>query len=153
MKFNHWVLPWAKARAKTKPTPVPKEDDTKVFARIKPCRVTRPAMALVVVAGPDRGREFLLAPMNVKIGRQAQSHIRLKDAKVSREHAVLQYQAKKQTFLLKDLGSTNGTFYNNCRISRILIAPCGEIRLGETVLKVIALGHKDLPEPAGVESR
>ena len=153
MKFNNWVLPWAKMKDKTKPNLETKEVDTKVFARVKHYRAARPSLALVVVAGPDCGREFLLAPMNVKIGRQAQSHIRLKDAKVSREHAVLQYQAKKRAFLLKDLGSTNGTFYNNCRISSTFISPGGEIRLGETVLKVIALGQKDLPEPAGVESR
>ncbi len=153
MKFNNWVLPWAKSKEKTKPNFETKEEDTKVFARTKRFRVTRPSLALVVVAGPDCGREFLLAPMNVRIGRQAQSHIRLKDVKVSREHAVLQYQTQKDAFLLKDLGSTNGTFYNNCRISSTVISPGGEIRLGETVLKVIALGQKKVPEPAGVESR
>ena len=153
MKFNNWVLPWAKTKEKTKPNFATRAADTKTFARVKRFRAAQPSMALVVVAGPDCGREFLLAPMNVKIGRQAQSHVRLKDVKVSREHAVLQYHAQKHTFLLKDLGSTNGTFYNNCRISSILISPGGEIRLGETVLKVVALGQKDLPEPAGVESR
>ena len=90
--------------------------------------------------------------MNVRIGRQAQSHIRLKDVKVSREHAVLQYQTQKTLFLPKDLGSTNGTFYNNCRISSTVISPGGEIRLGETVLKVIALGQKKVPDQQ-VESR
>ena len=60
-------------------------------------------MALVVAAGPIVDG-VSLAPMNVKIGRQAQSHVRLKDVKVSREHAVLQYHAQKHTFLLKDLG-------------------------------------------------
>lgn len=153
MKFNNWVLPWAKSKEKTKPNFETKEEDTKVFARTKRFRATRPSLALVVVAGPDCGREFLLAPMNVRIGRQAQSHIRLKDVKVSREHAVLQYQTQKDAFLLKYLGSTNGTFYNNCRISSTVISPGGEIRLGETVLKVIALGQKKVPEPAGVESR
>lgn len=152
MKFNKWVLPWAKRTGKAEQNMETKEDDTKVFARIKRANAAQPAMALVVVAGPDCGREFLLAPMNVKIGRQAQNHIRLKDAKVSREHAVLQYQAKKKTFLLKDLGSTNGTFYNDCRISSTLIAPGGEIRLGETVLKVVALGQKDFPESVGAGS-
>ncbi|NLM36818.1 MAG: FHA domain-containing protein [Firmicutes bacterium] len=152
MKFNNWVLPWAKRKGNPEQDLATGGDGTKVFARFKQVHAAQPAMALVVVAGPDYGREYLLAPMNVKIGRQAQNHIRLKDAKVSREHAVLQYQAKKRTFLLRDLGSTNGTFYNNCRISSTLIAPGGEIRLGETVLRVIALREKDFPEPAGTES-
>ena len=33
MKFNNWVLPWAKSKEKTKPNFETKEEDTKVFAR------------------------------------------------------------------------------------------------------------------------
>jgi pSer/pThr/pTyr-binding forkhead associated (FHA) protein len=126
-------------------------DETKVFARIKD-QSTVPSLALVVTAGPDCGREFLLTPMNVKIGRQAQSHIQLKDPKVSREHAVLQYHGRKRAFLLKDLESTNGTFYNNQRITSTFISPGAEIRLGESVLKVMALGEKNSTQPAGERS-
>lgn len=147
MNFNNWVLPWRKKKKQGQEQVVTGDqgpvngDETKVFARIKN-RSAAPSLALVVTAGPDCGREFLLAPMNVKIGRQAQSHIQLKDPKVSREHAVLQYNEKKRAFLLKDLGSTNGTFYNNRRITSTYIAPGAEIRLGESVLKVMALGEK-----------
>lgn len=151
MNFNNWVSSW---RRRTKQViKIEKKvtgddqtttsgDETKVFAKIKDRR-TAPSLALVVTEGPDCGREFLLTPMNVKIGRQAQSHIRLKDPKVSREHAVLQYYGKKRAFLLRDLGSTNGTFYNNRRITSTFIAPDAEIRIGESVLKVIALGEKN----------
>lgn len=153
MNINKWVLSWRKrkkqgqAEVGTNGHGPMAGDETKVFARIKD-RSAAPSLALVVTKGPDAGREFLLAPMNVKIGRQAQSHIQLKDPKVSREHAVLQYYGKKRAFLLKDLGSTNGTFYNNRRVTSTFIAPGAEIRLGESVLKVMALGEKNPPEPA-----
>ena len=154
MNFNKWVFFWRKKRERgeeqvgTDGQGLVTSDETKVFARIKD-RCAAPALALVVIAGPDSGREFLLAPMNVKIGRQAQSHIQLKDPKVSRDHAVLQYYGSKRAFLLKDLGSTNGTFYNNRRITSTFIAPGAEIRLGESVLKVMALGDKKSSGPAG----
>jgi len=154
MNFNNWVLPWRKNKKKgqeqvgTVGKGPMTGDETKVFAKIRD-RCAAPSLALVVTAGPDCGREFLLAPMNVKIGRQAQSHIQLKDPKVSREHAVLQYYGRKRAFLLKDLGSTNGTFYNNRRITSTFIAPGAEIRLGESVLKVMALGEKNLRDRRG----
>ncbi|HEY8392956.1 MAG TPA: FHA domain-containing protein [Capillibacterium sp.] len=153
MDLNKWVLPWRKRRKEgqgqvgTGGQGAMAGDETKVFARMKD-RCAAPSLALVVTKGPDAGREFLLAPMNVKIGRQAQSHIQLKDPKVSREHAVLQYYGRKRAFLLKDLGSTNGTYYNNRRITSIFIAPGAEIRLGESVLRVMALGEKKTAEQA-----
>lgn len=151
MKFNNWGLPWVKTKGRVIDTTTVEgtSGETKVFARIKERGRTQPSMALVVIKGPDRGREFLLAPLTVKIGRQMQSHIRLKDPKVSREHAVLQYHAKKQTFLLRDLGSTNGTFCNNHRITSTFVSPGDEIRFGESVLKVIALEKKKNPGETG----
>ncbi|HBL36954.1 MAG TPA: hypothetical protein DDZ55_09120 [Firmicutes bacterium] len=149
MRFNNWVLPWPKKKVETQEQVKDTIDQTKVFAMEKDRRTNQPSMALVVIKGPDSGREFLLAPMTVKIGRRAQSHIQLKDSNVSRDHAVLQYYPKKRTFLLKDLGSTNGTFYNNQRITSIFIAPEAEIGLGESVLKVLALGKENPLEQTG----
>lgn len=152
MNFIKWLFSWRERKkqgqARTSGQAAMTGDETKVFARIKERRTT-PSLALVVTKGPDCGREFLLAPMNVKIGRQAQSHIQLRDPKVSREHAVLQYYGKKRAFLLKDLGSTNGTYYNNQRVTSTFIAPGAEIRLGESVLKVMVLGEEKPAEQAG----
>lgn len=114
-------------------------EETKVFKRIKGKRTKKLQLALVVISGPDQGREFLLAPINIKIGRRAENYIKLNDPKVSREHAILEYSFLKKTFLLKDLGSTNGTYCNNQRIENTFIFPGDEIRVGESVLKVISL--------------
>jgi pSer/pThr/pTyr-binding forkhead associated (FHA) protein len=150
MRFDNWVLPWRKKKVKTQKQVKNTVHDTKVFALKKDRRAALPSMALVVIKGPDSGREFLLTPMTVKIGRGTQSHIQLKDSNVSRDHAVLEYHPKKRTFLLKDVGSTNGTFYNNQRITSRFIAPEAEIRIGESVLKVLVLGKAD---PAGEKEK
>ena len=50
------------------------------------------------------------------IGRSAQADIPLKDSGVSREHSEIKVDGEKAT--IKDLGSTNGTFVNNKRITR-----------------------------------
>jgi pSer/pThr/pTyr-binding forkhead associated (FHA) protein len=150
MRFDNWVLPWRKKKGETQERVKNTVHDTKVFALKRDGRASLPSMALVVIKGPDCGREFLLTPMTIKIGRGTPSHIRLTDSNVSRDHAVLQYHPKKRTFLLKDVGSTNGTFYNNQRINSIFIAPEAEIRLGESILKVLALSKENL---SGEEKR
>ncbi len=135
MKFKEWWLSWGKNRVK----PEELVDDTKVFKRTKLQSPPPPQIAVVVIDGPDQGREFLLTPMTMKIGRQLENHIQLNDPQVSREHAVLQYHPKKKAFLLKDLGSTNGTYCNNRRIETTFVSPGDEIKVGGSVLKVIAL--------------
>jgi pSer/pThr/pTyr-binding forkhead associated (FHA) protein len=114
-------------------------EDTKVFKRIKGKRANNLQLALVVISGPDQGREFLLAPVAIKIGRLAENYIKLNDPKASREHAILEYSSHKKTFLLKDLGSTNGTYCNKRRIESTFVFPGDEIGIGESVLKVISL--------------
>ncbi len=114
-------------------------EETKVFKRIKGKRTKKLQLALVVISGSDQGREFLLPPITIKIGRRDENYIKLNDPKVSREHAVLEYSFLKKTFLLKDLGSTNGTYCNNQRIENTFVFPGDEIRVGESVLKVISL--------------
>ncbi|HBG16620.1 MAG TPA: hypothetical protein DDW93_07540 [Firmicutes bacterium] len=138
MNVSNWWLRWGKNKEQSKKP----GEETKVFKRIKGNYPPQPQLAVVVIDGPDQGREFLLAPNTVKIGRQAECHIQLNDPKVSRDHAVLQYYPKKKAFLLRDLGSTNGTFFNNQRIDTTFIFPGAEIRTGETVLKVLALSKK-----------
>ncbi|NLW55492.1 MAG: FHA domain-containing protein [Firmicutes bacterium] len=138
MKINEWWSRWGNNQAKQEEL----TDDTKVFKRAKLKSPPLPQVALVVIDGPDQGREFLLAPITMRIGRQMENHIQLNDPQVSREHAVLQYHPKKKAFLLKDLGSTNGTFFNDQRIEATFVSPGDEIKVGGSVLKVLALDQE-----------
>lgn len=116
------------------------DHSTKIFHR--PLRRTggqEARLALMVMKGPDQGREFLLAPSKMKIGRQVDNYIKLQDPKVSREHALLEYNSGRKSYIIKDLGSTNGTFINERRVKVRMIIPGDEIRVGDSTLKVVAL--------------
>src|SRR5580704_681594 len=63
-----------------------------------------------------------------RIGRDPQSDIVVDDPRVSWNHAVLQHQ--DGGWVLEDRGSTNGTFVDGERVSRVAIAGERSVRLG-----------------------
>src|SRR6476661_2207264 len=89
----------------------------------------------VVVQGPNEGTEFDLAGVLV-IGREQSAAITLQDPEVSRQH--LQVTVESGEVTIEDLGSTNGTFVNDERISGGArpIAGGERLRLGTTVLEL-----------------
>jgi pSer/pThr/pTyr-binding forkhead associated (FHA) protein len=75
---------------------------------------------LVVIAGPETGREIVVGDNGMTIGRVSQStawEVHLNDRAVSRPHARLERNA--MNYILIDLGSANGTTVNE----RLIIAP------------------------------
>ena len=90
-------------------------------------------LILTVIKGPDRGRRFEL-PDNEpqQIGRSSES-LRLGDHTISRCHAELTPDMGR--WVIRDLGSANGTFVNGVRVSgsRVL-QPGDQIRTGNTLL-------------------
>jgi diguanylate cyclase (GGDEF)-like protein len=70
------------------------------------------------------------------IGRSIQADIPLKDAGVSREHSEIKVDGEKAT--IRDMGSTNGTFVNNKRITRHALKDGDKIQISSsTVFKFI----------------
>ena len=70
------------------------------------------------------------------IGRSVQDDIPLKDASVSREHSEIKVDGEKAT--IKDMGSINGTFVNNKRITRHALKDGDMIQISSsTVFKFI----------------
>lgn len=112
------------------------EDVTKKFSALHPPnrRVTE-GWIFKVVTGLDAGRQYIATTPMIKIGRKSDNHIYLKDPKVSRYHAIVTLYGEQ--LFIKDLGSTNGTKVNECKIfgERQLFA--GElIQLGDTVIQL-----------------
>lgn len=99
---------------------------------------------------PMAGRELLAEP-GLVIGREG-TDIVLADPEVSRRHAVIREHAG--AIAIEDLGSTNGTFVNDRRISEAEPLRDGDVvRLGKTVWRVRAPAGDTMvgsmaPEPA-----
>jgi ABC-type multidrug transport system ATPase subunit/ABC-type transport system involved in multi-copper enzyme maturation permease subunit len=82
--------------------------------------------ALVVrTQGSDRSLE---AGPSYSIGRNPESDIVINEARVSWRHAVLRLEGS--TWLLEDVGSTNGTFLGAQRVHRVEITKDCVLRLG-----------------------
>ncbi|MGD0807045.1 MAG: FHA domain-containing protein [Anaerolineales bacterium] len=88
---------------------------------------------LVMSTGPNPGKVFELNMDSMSIGREATNDIVIQDSELSRNHARI--SRRGVTFLLEDLGSTNGTFVNHQRISSPrMLNPGDEVGFGENVV-------------------
>jgi pSer/pThr/pTyr-binding forkhead associated (FHA) protein len=90
---------------------------------------------LTVVAGPHSGQSFALQ-VGLVFGRDPGNSAALPaDTKASRRHAQLVSDGGGGV-ALEDLGSTNGTFVNGQRITKVALAPGDQIVIGSTTLRV-----------------
>jgi two-component system, cell cycle response regulator len=87
---------------------------------------------LVVLAGSSVGEMYKVELERTIIGRGQRAQIRLLDDGISREHAELIISGNK--VLLKDLGSTNGTFCNGARVTERELVDGDKILVGSTTI-------------------
>ena len=85
--------------------------------------------ALVVRRGPNAGSRFPLDNDVTTAGRSPDSEIFLDDVTVSRRHAEVVRTA--QGFLVRDVGSLNGTYVNRERIEELLLSDGDEVQVGK----------------------
>ncbi|MFS8924373.1 adenylate/guanylate cyclase domain-containing protein [Synechococcus sp. B60.1] len=91
----------------------------------------------VILREPDGSqRKYVLAGAAAwTVGRDADNSIVLNDPSVSRQHALLQYLDDHSIYLI-DLGSRNGSFVNNRRISIPTLLQDGDhLTLGQSQLE------------------
>jgi pSer/pThr/pTyr-binding forkhead associated (FHA) protein len=90
----------------------------------------RPGTALLVVLrGPNTGARFLLDDDEVNSGRHPDSDIFLDDVTVSRKHANFRHEG--DTFVVRDVGSLNGTYVNRERIDQATLRTGDEVQIGK----------------------
>jgi adenylate cyclase len=86
---------------------------------------------LILISSEDR-TEFELAAFN-SIGRHPDNTIQILDRIISKEHAQIQ-RTPEGRYLLRDLGSLNGTYIRGERVSEHILTDGDEISLGSTRL-------------------
>ena len=90
--------------------------------------------SLAVIQGAATGNIFPITRTRTTIGRSG-NDINLDDAEASRQHAVVEIYGERA--VLRDLGSTNGTFVEIDRIEHVEIGNQQEFRIGSHVLMLI----------------
>jgi hypothetical protein len=91
---------------------------------------------LVPLQGPQKGELFTLAPVTT-IGTDPKCTVILQDKFMSSNHAEI--KAEHGMWVLRDAGSTNGTYVNNKRIDRHELVDNDFVKFGSAMLKFKAL--------------
>jgi len=98
-------------------------------------------MARLILSTPDGQRTVELRAKN-SLGRHPDNSIQLLDKIVSKEHCLIELRGTQ--FILRDLGSLNGTYVGGQRVNgEILLNEGSEIAMGQTTAKFE--GSRELP--------
>ena len=89
-------------------------------------------LCLQVVGGPSAGESFDIAAPHAVVGSSTACDIVLRDPEVSRRHCVI--EVHEGVYRVRDIGSTNGTFLEELRVSDAEIPAGGRLRLGSSEL-------------------
>jgi pSer/pThr/pTyr-binding forkhead associated (FHA) protein len=84
---------------------------------------------LVVQRGPNAGARFLLDAERTTAGRHPGSDIFLDDVTVSRKHA--EFVRREGQFIVRDVGSLNGTYVRRDRIDEAVLRDGDEVQIGK----------------------
>jgi uncharacterized Zn finger protein len=88
---------------------------------------------LTVESGPQANKSFTLSQPRTVIGRKG-ADIALEDPEISRHHCVI--EVRERNVNLKDLDSTNGTFFEGERARAVLLKEGSLFRIGSSLIRV-----------------
>jgi len=90
---------------------------------------------LVVIEGPLNGTVIPLGNVQITIGRAPDSTLIIDDDYASSRHARI--YPSEGSWVVEDLGSTNGTWIDRTRITSPTVLPVGApLRVGRTTLQI-----------------
>lgn len=101
---------------------------------------------LVILEGTNRGKKLDLNKPVIKLGKREDNDLIIDEKTVSRNHLTI--EQTEDRYLLKDLGSTNGTFINDIRVKEAYLTPGDIIRIGTIRIEFIAFDEKVQIEPS-----
>ena len=95
---------------------------------------TRSAVQLVVIEGPDAGRAATVGAPPLVVGTGDDCDLVLTDDRASRRH--LSVAAEGAGFVVRDLGSTNGTVYEASAITEARVSLGATLKVGRSYLRL-----------------
>jgi two-component system cell cycle response regulator len=99
---------------------------------------------LIIMGGDLNGMIFDLKEGVTTIGRNAENNIALDFQGVSRNHFSITLNSKTNQVILKDLGSSNGTFLNNQKVeTATFLRRADIIKIGNIALKFLPTGDPE----------
>ncbi len=110
-----------------------------------------PALKLVVLSGPDAGRQLKLEEGKKDLlGSAPDRALALRDPKVSRRH--LELEVLGDGVRVTDLSSKNGSFHEGARFREIFVGTGAVVRVGDSELQLLS-GERGAPMPAADSDR
>jgi two-component system cell cycle response regulator len=98
---------------------------------------------IVQIHGPELGKKYALQETEFTIGREEGNHIVVDLDNVSRRHAMI--IRKQGRMLVKDLGSTNGTYLNDQEVTQETPLRSGDlIKVGGSIFKFLTGDNVEL---------
>jgi len=105
---------------------------------------------LLVVKGQDRGESIAVGELAITLGSGSGSDVLLSDPTVSRRH--LSVEPGDDGVIVRDLGSTNGSFVQGARFQELTLGFGAEVTIGHTILKYVPDEEALDPTPADEEA-
>ncbi|HKW33242.1 MAG TPA: FHA domain-containing protein [Candidatus Acidoferrum sp.] len=90
-------------------------------------------VVLSILSGPSKGQSHTLTKSRAVMGRIG-ADVALSDPEISRHHCLLEV---RDTYInLKDMDSTNGTFFEEERVRAAVLTNGAEFRIGNSLIRV-----------------
>jgi two-component system cell cycle response regulator len=102
-------------------------------------RPTGKEACLVVIYGSELGKKYNLNAPSLVIGRSSKCDIQIDQESISRNHTKMVNTGK--SILIRDLGSTNGTYVNDEPIDEYVMRDGDLIKIGRTIFKFLTGGN------------
>jgi DNA-binding NtrC family response regulator len=123
-----------------------KVDATDVLPRVSPAEAKTIAR-LVVCEGANKGAGVALVRAHATVGRHPTNDLVLHDSRVSSVHLELGRRPGGHV-LVRDAGSTNGTWLGEHQVIEVELAPGAVVRVGDTLLRVEVDDRAPQPQPS-----
>ncbi len=126
--------------SKRSSTPPHETDDQTIITQIPDFKKDKEKQAYIVfLSGPMMGKIHLLEERAITLGRATDIDIPINDLGISRHHASIQYKNGKA--IVRDLGSTNGTYLNGRSIKESELQDGDKIQISSST--IIKFAHQD----------